>query len=64
MSEALPFERVMTYSEWVEDEPEPSNPPRLDVACPQCAGLARIVDDDVRVGHWYLACPCGWDEFR
>jgi hypothetical protein len=64
MSELLPFERTMTYEEWVFDDPGASEPPRLDVACPECDSVLRVVDDDARVGHWYLACPCGWNEFR
>jgi hypothetical protein len=60
----LPFERVLTYTEWMQDDPEASVPPRLDVACPQCGWALRVVRDDASVGHWYLACLCGWNEFR
>jgi hypothetical protein len=39
-------------------------PPRLDVSCPYCGWVLRAVRDDASVGHWYLACLCGWNEFR
>jgi hypothetical protein len=60
----LPFERVLTYAELWADA-EPTDPPTADVACPFCAAIMRLVDDDAARGHWYLACPrCGWDEFK
>jgi hypothetical protein len=62
VSECLPFERVMTYQEFAFEHDGDSESPRLDVACPECGWVLRVVDDDVAVGHWYLACPCGWRE--
>ena len=59
-----PFERVMTVAEWVAEEPEASEPPRLDVECPECGWVLRVVEDDAAVGHWYLSCGCGWNEFQ
>ena len=64
MSEVLPFERVVTYQEWLEEEPEAENPSRLDVTCPRCEGLLQVASDNVAVGHWFYACPCGWNEFQ
>jgi hypothetical protein len=64
VSETLPFERVLTYQEWVDDDPEAEHPSRLDVACPACGWVLRVVDDATGVGHWVYACPCGWNEFR
>jgi hypothetical protein len=61
----LPFERAWTYEEWWQENPETSEPPRVDVWCPFCEAVMRVVDDDAERGHWYLACPrCGWDEFK
>ena len=59
-AEALPFEQVLTYQEFMEDAP--SDPPdRLDVACPACGWRLKVVDDPEF--HWVLVCACGWDEF-
>jgi hypothetical protein len=52
----------MTYQEFAVEHDGDSESPRLDVACPECGWVLRIVDDDAAVGHWYLACPCGWEE--